>query len=105
MAPPFARAPVDRISLLAGREGKSSASGGARLFRRMPPISDPEAVTVEKLGRVTDDFVEAWARLIPQLSGAPAPARERLEWVVGHEANTVLVARDADGTIIGTTTL
>src|SRR5438093_13087507 len=70
-----------------------------------PSMSGPEAITVEKLERVTDEFVEAWARLIPQLSGAPAPAREQLEWVVGHEANTVLVARDEDGAIVGTTTL
>jgi len=68
-------------------------------------MPDPEPVTVEKLDRVTDEFVEAWAHLIPQLSGAPAPARERLEWVVGHTANTVLVARDGEGTIVGTTTL
>ena len=61
--------------------------------------------TIQKLHAATDELVEAWARLIPQLSGAPAPSPEHLERVVLHEANSVLVARDRDGRIVGTTTL
>lgn len=66
-------------------------------------VRDP--VTVEKLERFTEEFAEAWARLIPQLSGAPAPPAAHLEWVVRHEANSVFVARDGEGRIVGTTTL
>lgn len=68
-------------------------------------MSDRGPVTVEKLESFTEEFAEAWARLIPQLSGAPAPSAAHLEWVVGHEANSVFVARDREGRIVGTTTL
>jgi GNAT superfamily N-acetyltransferase len=60
---------------------------------------------VELLREVTDEYVEAVARLLPQLSRAPVPSREHLEWVVGCETNDVLVARDSEDTIVGTTTL
>ena len=62
-------------------------------------------VAIERLQAATQEFVEAWARLIPQLSGAPVPTAEHLQKVVRHAANTVLIARDADGRIVGTTTL
>ena len=62
------------------------------------------AVTVTE--EVTDEIVEAFARLIPQLSTSnPPPAREELEALVAHEAAHVLMARDETGHIIGTTTL
>lgn len=62
-------------------------------------------ISIERIERVTEEFVDAWARLIPQLSGAPAPSAEHLLEVVGHQANAVFVARDRDGRIVGTTTL
>jgi GNAT superfamily N-acetyltransferase len=62
-------------------------------------------VTIEKLEAVADEYLEAVARLLPQLSRAPIPSREHLEWVVSCETNDVLVARRPDGTIVGTTTL
>jgi GNAT superfamily N-acetyltransferase len=68
-------------------------------------MSERGPVTVEKLESFTEEYGEAWARLIPQLSGAPAPSAGHLEWVVGHEANSVFVARDREGRIVGTTTL
>jgi GNAT superfamily N-acetyltransferase len=68
-------------------------------------MSERDPVTVEKLESFTEEFAEAWARLIPQLSGAPAPSAEHLERVVRHEANSVFVARDREGRIVGTTTL
>jgi len=54
---------------------------------------------------VTDELVDAFARLVPQLSRtAGPPGREALEGIVGSPAVTVLVAR-AEGTIVGTLTL
>jgi GNAT superfamily N-acetyltransferase len=68
---------------------------------------DPSAqpATIETLRTVSDEYVEAVARLLPQLSRAPIPSREHLEWVVSCETNDVLVARGPDGAIVGTTTL
>jgi ribosomal protein S18 acetylase RimI-like enzyme len=62
-------------------------------------------VQVEVLGTATGEAVEAFGRLIPQLSrSAPPLGQAGLEAVVGCAANTVLVARSG-GKIIGTTTL
>ena len=62
-------------------------------------------VQIEVLDKVTDEVVEAFGRLLPQLSrSAPPLGQAELEAVAGCPANTVLVARSA-GTIIGTTTL
>ena len=63
------------------------------------------AVQVEVLDKVTGEVVEAFGRLLPQLSrSAPPLGQAELEAVAGCPANTVLVARSA-GTIIGMTTL
>ena len=62
-------------------------------------------VQVEVLDKVTGEVVEAFGRLLPQLSrSAPPLGQAELEAVAGYAANTVLVARSA-GTIIGMTTL
>lgn len=54
---------------------------------------------------VTDEVVEAFARLIPQLSSSnPPPSRAQLEDLVGSEASTLFVAR-VDGRIVGSLTL
>jgi ribosomal protein S18 acetylase RimI-like enzyme len=65
----------------------------------------PVAVTVAET--VTDEIVEAFARLIPQLSSSnPAPTKTELEALVAHEACHLLMARDTEtGKLIGTTTL
>jgi ribosomal protein S18 acetylase RimI-like enzyme len=60
---------------------------------------------VEVLDKVTGDVVEAFGRLLPQLSrSAPPLGQADLEAIVGCPANTVLLARSA-GTITGTLTL
>ena len=62
-------------------------------------------VQVEVLDKVTGEVVEAFGRLLPQLSrSAPPLGQAELEAVAGCPANTVLIAR-ASGAIIGTTTL
>jgi ribosomal protein S18 acetylase RimI-like enzyme len=62
-------------------------------------------VQVEMLREVTDEALEAFGRLLPQLSrSAPALDRGALAAIVGCPANTVLVSRSA-GLINGTLTL
>ena len=59
----------------------------------------------EVLGQVTGEVVEAFGRLLPQLSwSAPPLGQAELAAIAECPANTVLIARSA-GAIIGTTTL
>ena len=61
---------------------------------------------IEEATAVTAELVEAFARLIPQLSSSsPPPSAAELEAIVTAEDTHVLIARDDDGTITGTTTL
>jgi ribosomal protein S18 acetylase RimI-like enzyme len=54
---------------------------------------------------VDDDVLEAFARLIPQLSSSnPAPDADALSQIVAHEAATLFLAR-LDGRIVGSLTL
>jgi ribosomal protein S18 acetylase RimI-like enzyme len=64
-------------------------------------------MVVEECTEVTDELVEAMARLIPQLSSsAPPPTAEDLARIVGSDSAHLLVARDrADGSILGSMTL
>jgi ribosomal protein S18 acetylase RimI-like enzyme len=65
-----------------------------------------DEVRIEELTAVDDAVVAAFERLIPQLSSSnPPPTRETLERIVASEASALLVAREVDGTIVGTTTL
>ena len=60
---------------------------------------------VEVLREVTDEVVETFNRLLPQLSrSAPPLDRAALQRIVGSDATTLLVAR-SDGRIAGTLTL
>jgi ribosomal protein S18 acetylase RimI-like enzyme len=62
-------------------------------------------VHVEVVGRVSDELVEAFERLVPQLSSSvPTPGAEALERIVAFPGNRLLVARDG-GAIVGTLTL
>lgn len=54
---------------------------------------------------VTDEVVEAFARLIPQLSSSnPPPSRAQLQDLVASEASRLFVAR-VEGRIVGSLTL
>ena len=61
---------------------------------------------IEIVAEVTDELVEAYERLTPQLSSSsPPPGREELEDIVASPATDVFVATDDDGRILGTSTL
>ncbi len=62
-------------------------------------------VQVEVLTKATDEAVEAFARLLPQLSRSAVPLDQpALARIVESEASTLLIAR-SDGVITGTLTL
>jgi ribosomal protein S18 acetylase RimI-like enzyme len=57
-------------------------------------------------GDVTPELVAAFERLIPQLSQSSAPpGLAQLAEIVSSPTTDLFVARDADGTIVGTSTL
>ena len=63
------------------------------------------SVVIEVAHEATPELVEAFARLVPQLSkSSPPPSVTELAETVGSDASDVLVAR-LDGTIVGTLTL
>lgn len=63
------------------------------------------SVEVEVVREADDEMVEAFTRLLPQLSAsATPPDQASLRRLLAAEANTVLVAR-VDGRIVGTLTL
>jgi ribosomal protein S18 acetylase RimI-like enzyme len=61
---------------------------------------------IEIVDSVTDELVDAYERLTPQLSSSnPPPSRDALEDIVAAPSTDVFVATDDDGTILGTSTL
>lgn len=63
-------------------------------------------VTVQVAGRVTDELVDAFERLTPQLSrSSPTPDADQLAEIVASPATHLLMARGADGRILGSLTL
>lgn len=61
---------------------------------------------IEAVTGITEEHVAAFARLLPQQSvGARHPTAEQLTAVVECPTNTLLVARDEQGAIVGTLTL
>jgi ribosomal protein S18 acetylase RimI-like enzyme len=62
-------------------------------------------VKVSAVDSVSDSLVEAFERLLPQLSSSARPvSREELEAIVGSPATSLLVARDGEE-VLGTLTL
>jgi ribosomal protein S18 acetylase RimI-like enzyme len=70
--------------------------------------TEPGAPTVQiaEATEVTEELVEAFVRLIPQLSSSSPPTpRGELEEIVGSPATVLFVARDGGGRIVGSLTL
>jgi GNAT superfamily N-acetyltransferase len=62
-------------------------------------------VEVERVTEATDELVDAFARLVPQLSpGRAGPSRLELAKVLAAPGTHVLIARDGD-MVVGTLTL
>jgi len=65
--------------------------------------TDP--VKIYEVTEVTDELVDAFARLIPQLSSSnPSPDRAFLGRIVGSDAS-ILLAAEEEGVILGSLTL
>ncbi|HEY2300242.1 MAG TPA: GNAT family N-acetyltransferase [Acidimicrobiales bacterium] len=63
-------------------------------------------VEVEEATEVTEELLEAFVRLVPQLSrSAPPPGRHELADMLDSPSISVLMARDAAGTLVGSLTL
>jgi len=63
-------------------------------------------VRVERVGHVTAEVVQAFARLVPQLSRTAAPpGPAELAEILAQPSTHLLLARDGDGAIVGTLTL
>jgi ribosomal protein S18 acetylase RimI-like enzyme len=63
-------------------------------------------IRIEEATEVVDGLFEAVGRLVRQLSrSSPPPSAPQREELVGSPACHLLVARDADGTIVGMLTL
>lgn len=61
---------------------------------------------IENCSSVDDELVGAMARLIPQLSSSsPPPGAAELQAIVASDACHLLLARDDDGTVLGSMTL
>ena len=62
-------------------------------------------VQVLEATEVTDELVDAFARLIPQLSSSnPPPSRKHLAEMIDSDASVIFIA-EHEGTIVGTLTL
>jgi ribosomal protein S18 acetylase RimI-like enzyme len=68
--------------------------------------ADRDTVVVHEATEVDDELVEAFLRLIPQLSSSSAPtSRDQLAAITASEATVLFVARDGRGRIVGSLTL
>ena len=70
-------------------------------------VGRPDAsFTIEEVLETSPELVEAFARLIPQLSSSsPPPGPDELADIVTSSSSVLLVARAADGSIVGSLTL
>jgi ribosomal protein S18 acetylase RimI-like enzyme len=63
-------------------------------------------LSVDAATEVTDELVEAFARLVPQLSGSsPPPTRLHLAQIIDSPATTLFLARASTEEVVGTLTL
>ena len=63
-------------------------------------------VTIRVAENADAELVEAYQKLIPQLSSSsPAPSKDELAAIIESDSATMLVAEDEGGTILGSMTL
>ena len=63
-------------------------------------------IRIEEAAEVSEELMVAMAGLVGQLSrSSPPPSAAEVEEIVGSPGSFLLLARDADGTIVGTLTL
>lgn len=62
---------------------------------------------IYELTQVTDEVVEAFKRLMPQLAAIPSPTHDELAQIISSPGCRIFLARDphANGKIVGTATL
>ena len=76
-----------------------------RAALRIAPLLHNRPVQIDVVESVSPELVEAFARLLPQLSAsAPPTSLDELEAIVSAPATSLIVARDGDQ-IVGTLTL
>ncbi len=69
-------------------------------------VAKGAAVVVSEAREITAELVEAFVRLIPQLSSSSPPTgHDELAEIVSSEASILFVARDSADRIVGTLTL
>lgn len=69
------------------------------------PGDPSSSVRIERVERVDDELVDAFERLIPQLSSSsPAPSGQQLRELVSSPDTVLFIAR-VDGAILGSLTL
>src|ERR1035437_1686318 len=74
--------------------------------RRQRQEAKPNSVVVVEATAASPGMVEAFARLVPQLSSSsPAPSGADLEEIMSSPASVLLIASDASGDIVGSLTL
>jgi ribosomal protein S18 acetylase RimI-like enzyme len=68
--------------------------------------ADSGSVVVSEATAVSPEMVEAFARLVPQLSSSsPGPTAAELEAIVSSPASVLLMASDTTGALVGSLTL
>jgi ribosomal protein S18 acetylase RimI-like enzyme len=72
----------------------------------MPPLQSPGVPDVAAAQEATPELIDAFARLIPQLSrSSPPPGQAELQAMIDAPGTSVLVATNDDDAITGTLTL
>jgi ribosomal protein S18 acetylase RimI-like enzyme len=70
------------------------------------PSGQAGGIVIYEATEVNDELVDAFVRLIPQLSTSSAPTSSaELAAIAGSEASILFMARDASGRIVGSLTL
>ena len=67
-------------------------------------IKDKDNMQISEVNKVTDQFVEDIARLLPQLTKSAVPDKETIAEIVASP-NTILIAADLNGIVVGILTL